>query len=306
MTGPLRNIIAFTGNLLPFKLLRTGKQFPAFLPFYHTVEDIAPGYIDSYTVKTTAQFEKELDYLLGRFKPVDLKTVVEHPRKKQFHLTFDDGLKTCHTVIAPILKRKGIPATFFVNTGFIDNKKMFHRFKKTLLAKQGINSENKMYDQQSNLDKLASENKISFDKYLKNATPYMTCEEILSLKNDGFLIGSHSTDHPEFWAISEEEQFRQIAESMAYIEEHYHPGLRVFSFPFTDHGVKASLFERLKSENIVDYTFGTAGLKYDQTPTHFQRIPVESYQRWPIKKVVHYEYFYFFVRSLFGKNIVVR
>ncbi|MCF8357358.1 MAG: polysaccharide deacetylase family protein [Prolixibacteraceae bacterium] len=306
MTGPLKNIIALTGNLLPFSLLRLGKHLPPFLPFYHTVDDIKPEYIDSYTVKTTVQFEKELDYLLKHFEPVDLKTVIEHPRKNQFHLSFDDGLKTCHTVIAPILKRKGIPATFFINTGFVDNKQLFHRFKKTLLAKQGIDSDKKLFTQQNDLDKLASENKISFAEFLKDATPYMTHDEILSLKNDGFLIGSHSIDHPEFWEITEEEQFRQIAESMAYIEKHFNQGLRVFSFPFTDQGVKSSLFDKLKKENIVDYTFGTAGLKNDHIPFNYQRVPVESFQKWSIRKVVHFEYFYFFVRSLFGKNIVVR
>ncbi|MBN1927331.1 MAG: polysaccharide deacetylase family protein, partial [Prolixibacteraceae bacterium] len=202
--------------------------------------------------------------------------------------------------------RKGIPATFFINTGFIGNTKLFHRFKKTLLAKKGINSENKLYTQQNILDKLASGYDISFDEYLKRTTPYMTHDEIHSLKNDGFLIGSHSTDHPEFWALSEEEQFMQIAESMVFIEKNFQPELRVFSFPFTDDGVKASLFDRLKNEDIVDFTFGTAGFKYDHVPFHYQRVPIESFRNWSIKKVIHYEYFYFFVRTLFGKNTVVR
>lgn len=306
MTGPIRNIIAFAGNLLPLKFLRNGKSYPPFLPFYHTVEDFSPEYIDSYKVKPISQFEKELDFLLSHFEPVDLKTITEKPQKNQFHLSFDDGLKTCHSIIAPILKRKGIPATFFINTGFVGNEKLFHRFKKSLLAKWGINTNNKLYTQQNTLDKLASENNISFDEYLKRETPYMTFDEIASLKNDGFIIGSHSIDHPEFWSINEEEQYRQIAESMAYIEKNFQPGLRVFSFPFTDNGINNSLFERLKKENIIDYSFGTAGLKYDKIPSHFQRIPVESFQNWGIGKVVHYEYFYFFVRSLFGKNTVER
>ena len=42
--------------------------------------------------------------------------------RRCLHLTFDDGFRELHDVVAPILLRKGIPATFFVNSAFIDNK----------------------------------------------------------------------------------------------------------------------------------------------------------------------------------------
>jgi peptidoglycan/xylan/chitin deacetylase (PgdA/CDA1 family) len=225
------------------------------------------------------------------------------------HLTFDDGLKECHSVIAPILKRKGIPATFFVSPGFVDNKELFHRFKCTILTSRGLlqpKREKYFIHESQLLDEVADRNGVSFSDYLAINQPYMTLEEILSLKSDGFTIGSHSLNHPEFWTLSEDEQYRQIAESMKWVVDHFQPEIKAFSFPFTDDQVKLSLFEKLKANDVIDITFGTAGLKFDSCPINLQRIPVERKQNWDVRKVVHFEYFYYFVRSIAGKNRVIR
>ena len=54
-------------------------------------------------------------------------------RDKCVVLTFDDGHLEMFEVVAPILSKRGISATFFLNTGFLDNKDMFFRHKASLL-----------------------------------------------------------------------------------------------------------------------------------------------------------------------------
>ena len=41
-------------------------------------------------------------------------------------ITFDDGYANNATVAAPILKRLGLHATFFIATGFLDGGRMFN------------------------------------------------------------------------------------------------------------------------------------------------------------------------------------
>ena len=53
--------------------------------------------------------------------------------KNAFLLSFDDGLKEVFTTIAPILLKKGVPASFFINPCFIDNNELFYRYKISLL-----------------------------------------------------------------------------------------------------------------------------------------------------------------------------
>ena len=70
-------------------------------------------------------------------------------------LTFDDGLVECYDVILPILEKHSIPAVFFVNTAFIDNKDLFYRYKASLLVENISNK--KLKDQQeAKLNNVAS------------------------------------------------------------------------------------------------------------------------------------------------------
>lgn len=305
MNSTIKNSIAFFGNSIPLSILRSHDGFPPFLPFYHVVSNEKLDYINSYKIRSVQQFKLELDYLLKHFKAVSLEEIFKSPGKNKMHLTFDDGLKECSAIIAPILKQKGIPATFFVNPDFVDNKQLFHRFKRAILESNGLlNKTQKKYflHEAFYLDELAKEQNIDFSSY----QPYMSLAEVQALHNDGFGVGAHSLNHPEMWLLSEEEQFTQIVESMNWVVRHFNPKTKAFSFPFTDDGLKMSLFDRLHQENIVDVTFGTAGLKYDKAKNHLQRIPVEQPLNWSIKKVVHFEYFYYSLRSFFNKNSVKR
>lgn len=305
MNHTIKKYLATVANVLPFKLLAKSQAVPPVLPFYHLVSDQALDYQNSYRVRTSRAFEQELDWLLKHYKAVDLDTILTSPDKQKMHLSFDDGLKECHSVIAPILKRKGVPATFFVSPHFIDNKALFHRFKRSILQAKGIlpaKSKSYFLHEAPELEHLAQMHHVHFSDY----QPYLSSEELRSLYTDGFTIGAHSLNHPEMWLLPETEQYRQVAESMQWVSERYRQKFRVFSFPFTDDGLKTSLFHKLKQNNVVDFTFGTAGLKFDEIPFHLQRIPVELHQHRDIKKVMHFEYFYFKIRNLFSANIVKR
>lgn len=305
MREGLKKYIAAVGNTIPFRFLSATSAVPPVLPFYHIVSDETAEYLNSYEVRTRRAFGQELDWLLKHYKAVSLEELLRSPHKQKMHLSFDDGLKECLTVIAPILKQKGVPASFFVSPDFIDNRAIFHRFKRSILQSRGIlPSDSKSYflDEAHELDQLALEHKVSFSDY----RPYLSSTELQTLYTDGFTIGAHSLNHPEMWLLSEDEQYAQIAESMQWVCDRFPQSLRIFSFPFTDHGLRASLFQRLKTNNVLDYTFGTAGLKFDEIPFHYQRIPVEKHRQWSIKKTMHFEYFYFKIRNLFSANIVKR
>lgn len=103
----------------------------------------------------------------------------------------------------------------------------------------------------------------------------MSQAQIKKLASDGFTIGAHSHSHPEFWKLTEVEQFAEVKTSMDWVVQQINPEIRAFSFPFTDSGVPLSLFKWVEREGICDVTFGTAGIKYDEVGNNFQRYPVE-------------------------------
>jgi len=326
------------GMPLPGLINISGKHL--FLPFYHIVTDeYAPHIEHIYPVRNIALFKADLDYLLRHFTPIDavqLSDIASGNKKLEknsFFLSFDDGLREVHDIVAPILLEKGIPATFFINTGFIDNKDLFYRYKASLLVDfilkheihhweklnqvTGLTGRNtealKKYilgidcANKTSLDRVAEVLGFSFANWLAENKPYLTASQIKDLHDKGFGIGAHSIDHPLFSSIQFEEQCRQAEESIIQLQHDFRVPVKTFAFPFTDSGVSLKFFDFLLNGNppVADLSFGTAGLKNDSHPHHWQRFPIEGTLK-PAHKLVKAEYFYFILKSLAGKGTIKR
>ncbi|HCE58470.1 MAG TPA: hypothetical protein DER09_11730 [Prolixibacteraceae bacterium] len=316
-----REICKQVGRFFNIKTLLKIKR-PVFLPFYHVVSDEKLPHILNYNYRNTSQFEKELDFYLKYFKPVGLKELVNGTYSDDdFHLSFDDGLRECSDVIAPVLLRKGIPATFFVNPGFVDNKALFHKYRasvvltrlKNLSAEKAaqITGHKKVSSNEflkttilneNLIDELAQKLEINFDDFLASQQPYLTSAQIFDLKNKGFSIGAHSFNHPEFWKIDTAQQTEEISKSLNWLTSTILPEIKSFAFPFTDSGVPKQVFDTMFNDFGFDVSFGTAGVKYDELANHFQRYPVE--QPGDFLHNLKGEFVYLELRNKIGKSIV--
>jgi len=290
------------------------------LPFYHAVaEQPLPHIQHLYTMKTVKEFQKDLDFLLKHFEPIDAETLHHFhiqkiaPRKPVFHLTFDDGLKEIYDIVAPILLQKGVPATFFVNSGFVDNKTLFYRYHASLaveeLLQKGILTQllkteilSCSYHNKNDLFLYFSQQQV--DNFLKNEKPYLTVEQIQTLSAQGFTIGAHSVDHPYYYEIPYDEQVLQTLRSLEFVSSIVNQKLRLFAFPFTDFNISKQFFEELKP--FVDLSFGTANLKNDEIPFNYQRIEGEKKTRVPLASILTKEYLKYGVKHLFGKGTIYR
>lgn len=300
--------------------------------FYHTVSDEPLPHIQHlYTPKNVKAFESDLETLLKYYNPVELSKHLqclqnrERSGKPTFHLSFDDGLQEFATVIAPILLKKGIPATCFVNSGFVDNQDLFYRYKASLLIDafyQNPNTEvseasthslsdfrkyilSLKHDDNNIINKIAKKMQIDFNEFLSNQKPYLTIEQMNSLQKQGFTFGAHSVNHPLYKDLSLQEQLAQTQDSLEWLQEHIHPQHRVFSFPFTDYGVNKSFFRHMEGQDIMEASFGSAGLKDEHLKRHHQRIALES-QELNAKQILSTEYLYYLLKLMVGKNYTQR
>lgn len=273
-----KKLFRAAGHALPLKLLVRASGLELALPYQHTVSDeYLPHIRGLYAYKNTRQFTRDLDWLLQHFAPV-------HPheigRRKGFLLTFDDGFREVHDVIAPILLRKGVPALFFINPAFIGNRELFYRCKLSLVIEkmredpvtlQAVARHLQVsdvqfsvvrralldiqYPQRQRVDELEALSGLNFSEYLRQHQPFLTEEQVESLRAQGFVFGGHSWDHPNYRYLESGERLSQTLDSIAFAagnEPH-----RYFAFPHEDAPVPQSFFGEMKQRSPQVLLFGT-------------------------------------------------
>jgi poly-beta-1,6-N-acetyl-D-glucosamine N-deacetylase len=95
---------------------------------YHHISDKAP----KSTSISPAKFNAQMDYLANNhFNIVSVATLAEKLRKgetlpdKTVAISFDDSYATVYHAAYPLLKKRGWPFTFFVNTAAVSTSNLF-------------------------------------------------------------------------------------------------------------------------------------------------------------------------------------
>jgi peptidoglycan/xylan/chitin deacetylase (PgdA/CDA1 family) len=325
MITPLikQKIVSSITSHVPLSILSKLTRTDLIIPYYQLIsDDHSPHTKHLYEHKNIKQFKDDLAFLLKNYSPVSLLDIMDFIKTgrslpyKAFLLTFDDGLRECHDMIAPILHKKGIPSTFFINTAFIDNRRLCHQHKASIIVENlQINEslslkkkveetllKNKLgfndiksailsitYQQKNLLNEIASLINLDFNDYLLRYKPYLTSDQIKILIKDGFTIGAHSIDHPLYSLLLLEEQLYQTIESVKLIKDKFCLDYGAFAFPHSDNGVSKIFFEELSSSGLVNVSFGTGGILSDSIPNNFQRFSLEK-PLIPPNKIIAFQY----------------
>jgi peptidoglycan/xylan/chitin deacetylase (PgdA/CDA1 family) len=318
-------------SAVPFAWLQRSGRGHLIALYYHLASDKdIPHVRPLYPYKTTGQFRADLDFLLKRYRPVGLPELIRWTKEagelpsNGFLLTFDDGFRELHDVIAPILLEKGVPATFFLTSGFLENRELSYEHKASLLANAvstGISSHRAEqarailatlgivqpglaqgilkvpYGQRATLDRLAELLGVDFEDYLRDVQPYLTSIQVKQLLRQGFSIGAHSIDHPCYSELSMENQLAQTLGSMRQIREIFGVDYGAFAFPHHDRGVSPEFFQAILASGLIDITFGTAGMLDRNGGSHRQRASLEN-PLWPARDSLAWQYARTLYRSL--------
>ena len=267
---------------------------PPIALFYHTSFDTPPPYFSGrYRVKTSRELESDLDAILSAgFQPVDLNQLIgavcdDDLPARSFFLSFDDGYRELAETIAPLLIRKGIPATFFLCSSVIDNQEWFFEDQLGLAFHQaGVSNDDTtnrqlhrcLQDHGHSLDALktiqvpakklindlAACLGINWGTELADQQPYLSSQQVQGLIKQGFTIGAHSVDHSHFSTLTHADQLRQVRESQEWICSRFDLPYRAFAFPYTELGVSSQALQTIRDEGTSQILFGTRGLVKDE------------------------------------------
>ncbi|NVO09077.1 MAG: polysaccharide deacetylase family protein [Bacteroidales bacterium] len=307
----MRRLFRAISRALPARMVVKGIGSKTIFPFYHLVSNNPPSHVKHlYHVLSANEFERDLDFLLKYFTPIDSKTLIDNLsgntkiQKPTFFLSFDDGFREVKDIITPILLRKGIPATFFVNPAYIGNHDLMYRCKISLIVDRlkaanitgtiyneiakllGVNCNSTTiikalfqvkHNQSKLLNEIAELIDVDIRGHLSANQPYLALDDLLVLAKSGFAIGGHGYNHPYFNEISFEEQVSEVMRCMGWVTSNFPDQPKLFAFPFTDYGITDNLLNQLllTPDGSCDITFGTCGIQPVRFPKHLQRIPME-------------------------------
>lgn len=169
---------------------------------FHRVDDL--GSPDPLTCGIK-QFRQYCEFLARAFKIVPLSEQLDRLGHKDsggtLSITFDDGYLDNFKNAAPILEDLGLPATFFVATGFIGT------------------------------DQVAW-----WDRDLPKAPAWMDWDHVRSLHARGFEVGCHTVTHADFGSLSVEEARQELAQSMRRTQTELGFTPDLFAYPYGGQG----------------------------------------------------------------------
>jgi peptidoglycan/xylan/chitin deacetylase (PgdA/CDA1 family) len=211
---------------------------------------------------TVQQFEARMRWVASAFNVLPLLDAVRALRNgwlppRALSITFDDGYADNHDLALPVLRKLGLPATFFIATGYLDGGCMFNDtviealraapgpaldledlgFGLTALGsdeerRQAVGRilEELIYEVPRERAEVAVEiaKRVGIDP---PARLMMTAKQVRALNDAGMAIGAHTVTHPILAQISLDGARKEIVESKVYLEQITGAPIRLFAYP---------------------------------------------------------------------------
>jgi peptidoglycan/xylan/chitin deacetylase (PgdA/CDA1 family) len=210
-------------------------------------------------------FEQQVLFLKKEFDvigPDDLERVARLGRGRYVLLTFDDGYRDNFDEALPILTRHGLPATFFVTTRFLDDRRMPWWDEIAWMVRSSTRSElpaSAQIDRTLSLatearrktasalielyKRLPRESTGAFMDSVAEATgsgrhhgddeeSWMTWDDVRKLRASGMHVGGHTVNHPLLAGLSPDEQEEEIVGCKKRVEVELGEPMRYFAYPY--------------------------------------------------------------------------
>jgi peptidoglycan/xylan/chitin deacetylase (PgdA/CDA1 family) len=258
-------IMQATGVFTPFRFANRNR---ALILTYHRFSEV-----NGSLATGAAAFEKQLDYLSKSYRIVRLSWLVRLLRGPDplppnlAAITIDDGYRDVYRVAFPILRARGIPATVFATTGFVDRScwlwpdRTRYAFLKTprkivicvvadrvlrldlpdrgsrIRAAELVNGLLKRIpDNQKHrvLAELERKLEVRLPSEPPRGLDALTWDEIRELNRAGIEIGSHTVSHPVLTRVKPGELFRELVSSKERLESELSREVDLFCYPNGD------------------------------------------------------------------------
>lgn len=234
---------------------------------YHRVvadDSPAPAFADDVTGPPQSMFETQLRWMQKYTRIISIDELIQNHRRGRklsrtsVLLTFDDGYRDNYTIAYPVMKRLGIPATFFVPTQLIEERILGWWDVIAYMVKQcteeAIELDGTRYDlvhaRDETIDKLHKRMQLEFHERtaglldrLARATgvdhppkesadmELMNWDQLREVADNGISVQSHTHTHRTLSSLDPELQREELTTSRTMIEEHVGRPVRTIAYP---------------------------------------------------------------------------
>jgi peptidoglycan/xylan/chitin deacetylase (PgdA/CDA1 family) len=230
---------------------------------------------------TPRQFETALRFLATHYSPVRLQDVLSDSDGRGLPpravlVTFDDAYASVAELAAPLCHQIGVPAIFFVNAAFLDNKRLAPDnlvcYVANIMGMETINAAARavrgteipelhclsevfrgffpaisLPEREAFLDTLRRMAGISESHVANAAHLYLTSDQLRDLASFDFEIGNHTYSHVHCRSLSREEFTRELDRNKVELEAISGTNVRSFSQPYgSSADVTQDLLEHLE------------------------------------------------------------
>jgi peptidoglycan/xylan/chitin deacetylase (PgdA/CDA1 family) len=150
----------------------------------------------------TDRFEEFCLFFKRHFRVVPLSEQIAGCRAAQdmggtLSITFDDGYRDNFEVAAPLLERLGLPAAFFVATGFI-----------------------------------GTDYTPPWDRHLTRQAGWMDWDQVRALRKMGFEVGAHTDRHVDLATLDSAAVRAELVECRETLQRELAERVTLFAYPF--------------------------------------------------------------------------
>ncbi len=216
--------------------------------------------------QSRANFEAHMKALAQHFSPVTVEDVAQFARSgrelpaRAVAVTFDDGFADNYEVALPILKRYGIPSTFYIMVDAVENGilpwycRIRYAFNSTRQSRWSHPESQRTYDLTIPEERKAArasawdwgaaltgkvqqdfvggvERALETEPVQAKRGFMMDWEQVRALRKAGHTIGGHTLSHPNVAQVSESEARSEIMGCKKRLEEEIGEPIDHFSYP---------------------------------------------------------------------------
>ena len=235
-------------------------------------------------------FEEQMIWLKNNYNIVKLHDGLQKMNDNSLEgqnvaITFDDGDKS-NIEAMDILKRHNIPATFFINSGYLNNKNAYwyniynfimHSPKYGYLLTQELEENVKLLRNTDDNEfyKIYSKKVESLFELIKeDFNLYLSLNNLEQMDSNLFDVGLHGYEHQRFSMMPEQWQRDSMLKDIEVLSQlkNYRP---IFAIPFGRPGDWNKETIKIALELGLDIVFADEGVNYHRD-VGCKRIPADS------------------------------